>query len=111
MRKTDKKLDNQIRIGLTEVCDNALKEIDGFLWLTHMVNYNEFPKSLKIVCVFESNDDVANLKINGEARLVELINNKLTAIKIKLTNPSLHIHYDSDEACAKSHQGHWAKRL
>jgi len=29
MRKTDKKIDNQLRLVLTDVCEVALKEIDG----------------------------------------------------------------------------------
>lgn len=112
MRKTDKNIDNQIRIGLTEVCEHALKNIDGFMWLTHIVNYNEFPMSLKIVCMFEFNDDIERLKKNnGQVELVELINNKLAAIKIKLKNPSHHVHYDSEEACDKSHDGQWGNRL
>ena len=51
MRKTDKKMDNQLRHVLTEVCEVALKDINGFQWLTHVVNYSNFPKSLQVVCV------------------------------------------------------------
>ena len=39
MRKTDKKIDNNLRIVLTEVCEIALKEVTGFQWLTHLVDY------------------------------------------------------------------------
>jgi len=46
MRKTDKKRDNTLRLALTEVCDIALKDIAGFQWLTHCVNYSNFPQSL-----------------------------------------------------------------
>ena len=49
MRKTDKKIDKQIISALTEVCDSALKAFTGFEWLTHRVNYTNFPKSLKIM--------------------------------------------------------------
>lgn len=49
MRKTDKKIENNIRISLTKVCEQALKEVDGFLWLTHTVNYSKFPESLQIL--------------------------------------------------------------
>lgn len=45
MRKTDKKTDNKLREVLTGVCDDALEEFAGFKWLTHLVNYDDFPKS------------------------------------------------------------------
>ena len=52
MRKSDKKIDNQIIKVLTDVCQSALEDIDGFVWLTHSVNFDKFPQSLKITCVF-----------------------------------------------------------
>ena len=59
MRKTDKKMDNQLRHVLTEVCEVALKDINGFQWLTHVVNYSNFPKSLQVVCVFDTNENLS----------------------------------------------------
>ncbi|CAA0078817.1 Uncharacterised protein [Zhongshania aliphaticivorans] len=52
MRKNDKKIDNAIRTQLTEVCEFALDHNNGFLWLTHTVDYMRFPHSLAIRCVF-----------------------------------------------------------
>jgi len=49
MRKTDKKLDNQLIKLLTEVCETALEDFSGFQWLTHIVDYSNFPKSLKVI--------------------------------------------------------------
>ena len=57
MRKSDKKLDNQLRLVLTDVCETALKEVEGFQWLTHVVNYSNFPQSLRVVCVFDTNEN------------------------------------------------------
>ena len=45
LRKTDKKIENQLILVLTAVCETALKEIDGFQWLTHLVEYTDFPNS------------------------------------------------------------------
>ena len=56
MRKTDKKIDKQLRETLTQVCDTALKDYCGFEWLTHTVNYSDFPSSLHITCVFDTNE-------------------------------------------------------
>ncbi len=60
MRKSDKKIENQIREVLTDVCEDTLKSYEGFLWVTHTVNYSSFPQSLKIICVFETGQDRAN---------------------------------------------------
>lgn len=57
MRKSDKKTDNQIIKALTEVCESAKFETQGFVWLTHTVDYSRFPQSLKVTLVF--NDEVS----------------------------------------------------
>ena len=112
MRKTDKKIDNQLRVALTDVCETALKQIDGFEWLTHLVNYANFPKSLQVICVFDTNQHLATFTANGgETGLTDLIQSKLNGIGIKLKNPSNHISYDSEENCSKEHNGNWANRF
>lgn len=53
MRKKDKKIDNELRLVLIDACEQALKDITGFQWLTHfLVNYDDFPNSLMVACVF-----------------------------------------------------------
>jgi hypothetical protein len=112
MRKTDKKIDNQLRLMLIDVCEVALKEIDGFKWLTHLVNYSNFPKSLKIVCVFDTNDRVSSFRSeNSQNKLNVLIQLKLTTIDIKVKNMVDHIYYDTEENCRKENGGNWSARL
>lgn len=57
MRKTDRKTENLIIRALTEACEIALERFDGFRWLTHFVDYQRFPASLTIVCVFDTNTE------------------------------------------------------
>ena len=112
MRKTDKKMDNQLRLVLMDVCETALKEIDGFQWLTHIVNYSNFPKSLKIICVFETNEQLSIFTANSCKKLLtSLIQSKLNGIGIKFKNGADHILYDTEEDCTKEHNGNWANRL
>jgi len=112
MRKTDKKRDNQLRLVLTQACDTALKEIDGFAWLTHIVNYSNFPNSLQVVCVFDTNEQLASYRAStANNRLTALIQHQLTDIGIKLKNVADHISFDSEQDCADEHGGNWAKRL
>jgi hypothetical protein len=105
-------MENQLRITLTDVCETALKNFTGFQWLTHLVNYTNFPKSLKIVCVFDSNDNLSNfLKSSSSHELSILIQKKLFEIDINLKNITSHITYDTEENCEIKNNGNWADRL
>ncbi|WP_113907606.1 hypothetical protein [Aliidiomarina celeris] len=57
MRKSDKKLENEIIRRLTEVCEAMKPQLEGFVWLTHEVNYQRFPQSLLVTLVF--NDEIS----------------------------------------------------
>lgn len=105
-------MDNKIRIALTDVCETALKQLDGFQWLTHLVNYSDFPGSLKIVCVFDINENLAFCMSQGRtSELASLIQKKLSEIDVSVKNISSHITYDTEENCEKHHNGKWADRL
>lgn len=52
MRKSDKQLERRIVHALTQVCEAAKADYSGFIWLTHTVNYQRFPQSLKVTLVF-----------------------------------------------------------
>ena len=112
MRKTDKKIDKQLREVLTDVCETAIKEYDGFQWLTHLVNYSSFPQSLKIVCIFDTNERLAKFTSNTKSNdLASLIQVKLREMGVNIKNVSNHISYDSEEACKNQNNGKWADRL
>lgn len=112
MRKTDKKIDNQLRLVLTDVCEIMLKENHGFKWLTHMVDYSSFPKSLKVICVFDTNENLSCfIAKDSEKNLNSLIQMKLDEVGVKVKNVTNHIFYDTEENCEKEHNGKWAVRL
>ncbi len=112
MRKTDKKLDNQLRRVLTTVCETALKKSNGFLWLTHLIDYSSFPQSLKVICVFDSNENLADFISKSCRKDLELlIQTQLSEIDINLPKIADHISYDSEENCTDQHNGKWANRL
>lgn len=112
MRKTDKKTENQLRIALTDVCEIALEEFSGFQWLTHLVNYTDFPNSLKVICVFDTNDNLNNFTAaNNHQRLNTLIQKKLLEMSINTNNITNHVLYDTEENCDKYDNGKWANRL
>lgn len=112
MRKSDKKLDKQICDELTQVCHMALAEIDGFVWLTHLVNYNRFPDSLIIVCVFETDQMLALANAQGaDIKLRNWIVTQLKLIDIRIQKPNQQVLFDSEEACRLNHNGDWALRF
>lgn len=112
MNKTDKRLENTIVTLLTKVCEQSLKSIDGFQWLTHLVNYKDFPRSLTIICVFDTQDQVSKLLSSANYDyLVRMLVEQLQSAGISLTNIQKQIKFDSEEACNLQHAGKWNRRL
>ena len=110
MRKTDKKIDNQLINQLNEVCQFALDEFNGFVWLTHQVNFAQFPKSLRIICVFETRDNLKQfIMAQSQQVLGQLIVKKLLDINVVIKEQQ--IVYDSEQSCQQDHNGNWAQRL
>ena len=98
MKKTDKKIDNSIRTALTEVCEIALNEVDGFQWITHLVNYKYFPESLSVVCVFGTDNDLSNiLNTHQDDYLKKLIKERLGNVGIHIKNINRQVTFDTEE--------------
>jgi len=87
MRKSDKKIDNTIRDALTALCEIALDEIEGFKWITHLVDYKNFPESLAIICVFETDKNLLTAQqLNKDQFLLQLIQQELASYDINIKN-------------------------
>ena len=108
MRKTDKKIENALREALTEACDMALEKHEGFMWLTHFANYQNFPDSLSIVCVFDTNEQLS--KANDEGLRV-IIKDKLASIDINIKDIRQNVSFDTEENCKKENNGKWHERF
>lgn len=112
MKKTDKKIENSLRQSLTEVCEVALYEVAEFKWLTHLVDYRDFPGSLSIVCVFETDDGLSRALDAGQGEyLRRLIKEQLTATGIALKDIRSQVRFDTEEACDRQNGGKWSERL
>lgn len=112
MKKTDKALENTLVRVLTQVCEDSLKSIEGFQWLTHLVDYKDFPRSLTVICIFETQDQIAALLHSPQHEsLMNNIIDRLGSAGIKLPKKYKHIKFDSEEACNLHHGGSWANRL
>lgn len=112
MTKTEKKIDNNLCKVLTTVCEDVKDDLQGFQWLTHTVNYANFPASLKIICVFATNADITQLTTSKQdQRLQGLLSQALNTVDVKLKNISKQVKFDSEENCTRDSAGNWTKRL
>jgi len=116
MTKTEKKLEKAIIKALTDACETAKLEagecrLRGFEWLTHFVNYADFPNSLLIVCVFGTNEQRLHALESGRDRYFwDLVRDKLGAENIHLKSAKTHLRLDSEESCDQQHAGDWQRR-
>ena len=81
MTKTQKKRDKQIRLVLTNACENIKKIVKGFAYLTHTINFNDEEKTLTVRCYFDNPlalDAVSPLL----TQLVDIILAELRGIKL-----------------------------
>ncbi|SJL83446.1 hypothetical protein [Vibrio palustris] len=108
MKKSDKKMDNALRVALTEVCEHAKESHTGFEWLTHQVNYADFPRSLTITCVFDTHH---HMEQADKASIITSLKQALQPLNVSLNNTDKQIRFDSEESCTLEHQGRWNKRL
>ena len=112
MKKSDKLLEASIVRALTEVCEALKRDFSGFCWLTHTVNYRDFPASLRVIIVFDSNASRATfMHAEQKKRFLSNMQDALTPLGIAHEEITQHISYDSEQACMSQHQGDWNRRL
>ncbi|MDU0354723.1 Fis family transcriptional regulator [Paraglaciecola aquimarina] len=112
MNKTIKKLDNNVIKGLTVVCGSAKAEIVGFEWLTHTANYSNFPASLLVTCVFDTNQSLLEAKANQQDVLIrKMVQQQLLKVGVLIKNAKYQVCFDTEEACLAEHSGDWRSRL
>jgi hypothetical protein len=96
--KTQKKIDNNVRLALTDACEQFLEDIVGFQWLTHEANYSNFPASLMVTCVFDTDKNHQQACQNGHSvKMQNLIQAKLLKTGVKLKSPKQQIIFESEE--------------
>jgi len=112
LNKTSQKIDNNVCKALTIACEASLHEVLGFAWLTHRANYTNFPASLVITCVFETETEIEVMKVQQQDKLLrDVIQKQLLKVGVVVKNIRQQVHFDSEEACQQQHQGEWPQRL
>jgi len=99
MKKTDKKIDKKICQALTKACEKAKDEVPEFQWLTHLVNYNQFPDSLSVICVFDTQAGLEQARQQKKDQLIiGLIKSELKQINIRFKDIKPHVSFATEEA-------------
>lgn len=112
LSKTNQKIDNNVCKALTIACESSLHEVAGFVWLTHRANYTNFPASLVVTCVFDTDEEVAAMKAQQQDELLRLsIQKQLVKVGVVVKNIKQCVRFDSEQACQLQHQGEWESRL
>lgn len=107
-----KKREQRLIQTLTTVCEIAKTDYDGFLWLTHTASNDNFPASLNIICVFETEAQKSVVESTEQLKaLQKLIRTHLLKMGIVVKDIRRHVRLDSERACEAQHQGDWAKRI
>ena len=112
LSKTNQKIDNNVCKALTIACESSLHEVAGFMWLTHRANYTNFPASLVVTCVFNTEADVAAMKAEQQDDVLRAsIQKQLLKVGVVVKNIKQCVRFDSEQACLSQHDGQWPERL
>jgi hypothetical protein len=111
-RRSQRELDQALVAALTEACETAKSEVEGFTWVTHEADYHNFPASLQVVWVFETQRHLARALESGQGkRLYDLTASALESAGVSLSVLAAHVRFDSEEACQMVNGGNWQSRL
>lgn len=98
MRKSDKKIENTIRIVLTEVCELLKEQVVGFEWLTHKVDYSNVNQTLTVTFMFDSFASLRSAKATSKTNeMATDAANALAKQNIHLKNVTKQCYFDTDE--------------
>lgn len=112
LSKTNQKMDNSVCKALTIACESSLHEVEGFVWLTHRANYTNFPGSLVVTCVFNTDAEIEAMKTQQQDEFLRSsIQKQLLKVGVVVKNINRCVLFDSEEACNKKHSGEWSNRL
>ncbi len=86
MSKTTKKLNDRLLLVLKKLTLQANEELEGLISVSHTVQFDLFPGSLLVSCVFENHDLLDKAK-SSEKQYQKKLNNMLLKQGILLKEP------------------------
>lgn len=86
-------IEHRLEASLTQACETGKAEVVGFSWLTHEVDYQQFPSSLMVVWIFDTQANRDQALANGQnERMLELTAEALSDADISVSSVSTHRH-------------------
>ncbi len=111
MKRNEMKTENSIVKALNDVCETLKKESEGFSWLTHFVDYSKFPQSLKLVFVFDTNQNLEGAKNTTTFQTIfQLTETRLSGEGIYIKNIHKSLFFDTEENGADYENEKWSKK-
>lgn len=111
-KREQNQIERTLAATLTDACEAGKAEIVGFQWLTHDVDYQRFPASLRVIWVFASQAEQDAAIAKGQERLMQqLTAAALQAAEVSLENPAAHVYVDNEQQCLRVDGGNWQQRL
>ena len=105
------RIERRLIATLTDACEAAKAEIQGFTWLTHTADLNALAATLNVIWVFNTEADKNLALTDAKARLFELTATALREADIDLSPSERNVRFDSEEACQRTQGGNWRERL
>lgn len=111
-KREQSRIERTLAATLTDACEAAKAEIVGFEWLTHDVDYQRFPASLRVIWVFASQAEQDAAIAKGQERLMQALTAAaLQAADVALENPAVQVRLDNEQQCLRVDGGNWQQRL
>ena len=107
-KRTYAGIERELIRTLTDACETAKSEIVGFQWLTHDVDYQNFPQSLIVTWMFDSEASKARALAGADkARMLALTLAAFEAVGISVSRINEHVAFSVEQpARGKCGQGH-----
>jgi hypothetical protein len=83
--------------SLTAVCEIGKQELPGFRWLTHMVDYKQYPESLMVLWIFDTLESLSQARAAGlEGRMRALTAEAFVEAQIPIKKVDAHVSFDHE---------------
>ncbi|HBZ93652.1 MAG TPA: hypothetical protein DEO91_08075 [Pseudomonas sp.] len=101
-------IERELIRALTLACETAKSEVVGFQWLTHDVDYEQFPQSLVVTWVFDTEANKARALASADkARMLALTLAAFDEVGISVARIADHVAFSVERpARGKRGQGH-----
>lgn len=87
-------IERELIRALTLACEMAKSEIVGFQWLTHDVDYEQFPQSLVVTWMFDSEANRTRaLASPDKARMLALTQAAFDEVGVSVTSIAEHVAF------------------